>query len=545
MKKLLIALSLMTAACSGSSITGPTVISGQPVPSPGPAASSDVPTASGAAGSSSGQGPAAPANGSAATPQFVVDGPTGCVRAGSDILRWVVDVSDAGPSPLRFVALAHNAVDPGCAHTTDNPRARVELSGVADYASHAAGRTTFTFDPRSFTCGRSQVDVSIFDAQGQEILIVGMVVDYGTACPPPPPAPPANPSLRCAPRTQAVGVNDPVALTATGGTGVYEWNGGGKPGRGQSASFSTVFSESGHYAVTVTSGDATATCDVDVAAPPPPPDDPLLCLPATQTVGVSETAALTATGGQGGFSWSGGAVPATGVGATFSTAYAFPGTYPVTVSSGSAKATCEVVVTKPSTPFVPLQCTPGVQFAKVNEPVVLTAAGGTGTYAWSGGGSPAVGAGETFTTTFGTAGHRSVRLTSGELGVSCEVTVTEPPPPPPPTMGGEGCTPGYWRQWHHYDSWNGYSPDTLFGAVFENAFEGKTLGQVVRLEGGGLNALGRHAVAALLNAASPTLHFDLSVSEVIQRFNHAYPGGNYEALKEVFARFNDQKCPLD
>lgn len=545
MKKLLIALSLVTAACSGSSITGPTVISGQPVPSPGPAASPEASTAAGATDPSPGHGPAAPTTGTAATPQWVVDGPTGCVTAGSDILRWVVDISDAGPSPLRFVALAHNAVDPGCARTIDNPRARVELSGVAEYASHAAGRTTFTFDPRSFTCGRSQVDVSIFDARGHEILIVGMVVDYGKACPPPPPPPPANTPLSCAPGTQTVGVNDPVALTATGGTGVYEWNGGGRPGRGQSASFSTLFSESGRYTVTVTSGDATATCVIDVAAPPPPTAVPLLCLPATQTVGLNETAALTATGGQGGFSWSGGAVPATGAGASFSTAYAFPGTYSVTVSSGSAQATCEVVVTKPSTPFVPLQCTPGAQVVKANKPVVLTAAGGTGTYSWSGGGSPAAGTGTTFTTTFATAGHRLVRLTSGELGVNCEVTVTEPPPPPPPNMGGEGCTPGYWKQWHHHDSWKGYTPDTLFAAVFENAFEGKTLGEVVRLEGGGLDALGRHAVAALLNAASPKLHYDLSVSEVIQRFNEAYPGGNYEVLKEVFARFNDQKCPLD
>ncbi len=63
--------------------------------------------------------------------------------------------------------------------------------------------------------------------------------------------------------------------------------------------------------------------------------------------------------------------------------------------------------------------------------------------------------------------------------------------------GGEGCTPGYWKQSQHFDSWTGYSPSTQFSAVFENAFPGKTLLQVLEQGGGGLNALGRHTVAAL------------------------------------------------
>ena len=74
----------------------------------------------------------------------------------------------------------------------------------------------------------------------------------------------------------------------------------------------------------------------------------------------------------------------------------------------------------------------------------------------------------------------------------------DPPPPPPPT-GGEGCTPGYWKQPHHFFAWTApYTPETLFSDVFEDAFPGQTLLEVVSLKGneGKLEALGRHTVAA-------------------------------------------------
>lgn len=110
---------------------------------------------------------------------------------------------------------------------------------------------------------------------------------------------------------------------------------------------------------------------------------------------------------------------------------------------------------------------------------------------------------------------------------------------------GEGCTPGYWKQDQHFGNWTApYTPSTLFGSVFSNAFPGKTLLQVLWLQGGGLNALGRHAVAALLDAASPAVDYDLSVAQVISMFNAAYASGNYEATKNIFATFNEQGCPL-
>ncbi len=113
---------------------------------------------------------------------------------------------------------------------------------------------------------------------------------------------------------------------------------------------------------------------------------------------------------------------------------------------------------------------------------------------------------------------------------------------------GEGCTPGYWKQKHHFDSWSGgLSPNDLFSGVFEDAFPGLTLLQVLKQGGGGLKALGRHTVAALLNASSADVSYQVSAAEVIHSFNQVFPGekGSYETLKDDFAAFNEQGCPLN
>jgi cysteine-rich repeat protein len=113
-------------------------------------------------------------------------------------------------------------------------------------------------------------------------------------------------------------------------------------------------------------------------------------------------------------------------------------------------------------------------------------------------------------------------------------------------VGGDGCTPGYWRQEHHFDSYPAaYPPETLFSSVFADAFPGETLADVTRAKGGGLNALGRHAVAALLNAASGDVSYDRTPQQVIASFNAAFASGNYEYLKNMFESFNEQSCPLN
>ena len=124
-----------------------------------------------------------------------------------------------------------------------------------------------------------------------------------------------------------------------------------------------------------------------------------------------------------------------------------------------------------------------------------------------------------------------------------------PTPTPTPPQGGEGCTPGYWKQAQHFDSWPApYTPDMLFNDVFDDALGADvTLLDALSLNGGGLNALARHTVAALLNGASDGVSYDLSAAQVIAAFNAAYPGSasTYETLKNRLDLLNNQGCGLN
>ena len=122
------------------------------------------------------------------------------------------------------------------------------------------------------------------------------------------------------------------------------------------------------------------------------------------------------------------------------------------------------------------------------------------------------------------------------------ISVPGETPPPPET--GEGCSPGYWRQNHHYDDWTGYLPGDSASAVLGRELGGITLGQAVALGGGGLHALLRQTVAALLNASNPEVGYAYSAGEVISMFQAAYDSGQYEATKDLFDRANNAGCPL-
>jgi hypothetical protein len=117
-------------------------------------------------------------------------------------------------------------------------------------------------------------------------------------------------------------------------------------------------------------------------------------------------------------------------------------------------------------------------------------------------------------------------------------------------MGHGGCTPGYWKQQHHFDSWPApYTPNTLFEAVFGRDVPGDpTLSEALRLNGGHLNALMRHATAALLNAASSQLAPDPAIDtpgEVILAFRAAFDSEDYETAKNQFEASNEIGCPLN
>jgi len=120
--------------------------------------------------------------------------------------------------------------------------------------------------------------------------------------------------------------------------------------------------------------------------------------------------------------------------------------------------------------------------------------------------------------------------------------------------GGEGCTPGYWKQAQHFDSWVRFEPTDSFEEVFgvevtlrsggQESVDDPTLLEALNATGGGVNALARHAVAALLNASSPGVNSDFTVTQVIALVQDAIESGDLAAAQQLLAAANEQGCPL-
>jgi hypothetical protein len=128
--------------------------------------------------------------------------------------------------------------------------------------------------------------------------------------------------------------------------------------------------------------------------------------------------------------------------------------------------------------------------------------------------------------------------------------------------GLEGCTPGFWRQTQHYEFWTApYVPNTP-GSAWTTAFNapigthkepGKngatftgatTLIEAVQFGGGGIFALARHAVAALLNASSAGVDYPLTVGQVQSLVNAAIASGEYEDAKNELVGYNELGCDV-
>jgi len=118
--------------------------------------------------------------------------------------------------------------------------------------------------------------------------------------------------------------------------------------------------------------------------------------------------------------------------------------------------------------------------------------------------------------------------------------------------GDEGCTPGYWKQEQHFGNWPVNPYTYTFGEAFATACgeadypAGKPdddLGDIcdlllldaLKLRGGGVNALSRHAAAGWLNATS-SVNYMWSVAEV----EAAFMAENKDALEGA----NESYCPL-
>lgn len=136
-------------------------------------------------------------------------------------------------------------------------------------------------------------------------------------------------------------------------------------------------------------------------------------------------------------------------------------------------------------------------------------------------------------------------------------SVTEPDDEPP--FGA--CTPGYWRNHAgagpgpQANAWVGYAPSDAFSSVFARqititrpprlVIDDPTLLVAVQATGGGVNALARSAVASLLNAAHPDVHYPYTEAEVIAMVQEALDGGDVGGTATLLDDVNNQySCPL-
>ena len=273
-------------------------------------------------------------------------------------------------------------------------------------------------------------------------------------------------------------------------------------------------------------------------------------------------------------------------------------------------------VTEPFTPPVPSFTVgnPGdiitkptqIDFATIGEQLIVCKDGSNATFTWAANGTPANAVGSPFSID-GSSGE--VCLIVAEKGGSdITVTVTETDPgagfqlqkivvtqvqdgavagptdifPPQNSadgiiggnlgtsagaiiefineIAGEGCTPGYWKQSQHFDSWTApLAPGADFTAPGFNSPGGDarvkrgrndnnvvTQLQALQANKGDAAALTRHAMAALLNAASPDVSYDLTQAQIVQMYNDALAGTlDVEVTKNIFEGFNEQGCPLN
>jgi hypothetical protein len=122
------------------------------------------------------------------------------------------------------------------------------------------------------------------------------------------------------------------------------------------------------------------------------------------------------------------------------------------------------------------------------------------------------------------------------------------------TPEGEGCTPGFWKQDQHFDSWpDGIDPLTFtladagfMGFVDDDA----TLLEALSFKGGptledAMNLLAHHAAAAYLNSLA--VDYPLTTAEVVDMVNDALASGDRDtilAVKDVLDTNNNLGCPF-
>jgi hypothetical protein len=110
------------------------------------------------------------------------------------------------------------------------------------------------------------------------------------------------------------------------------------------------------------------------------------------------------------------------------------------------------------------------------------------------------------------------------------------------SASGEGCAFTFWRAEENLPLWPEDRPTTHSAGDY---FPGLTYLDVLWLDGEGLNALGREAVAGILNAAHPEIEYGVTASEVRGAFVQAAEAGEYTSLKNLLEALNRRSCPLE
>ncbi len=120
----------------------------------------------------------------------------------------------------------------------------------------------------------------------------------------------------------------------------------------------------------------------------------------------------------------------------------------------------------------------------------------------------------------------------------------------------EGCTPGFWKQSQHFDSWTGFLTTQLVGSVFNQATpatSGSTLLEALSFMGGddlegAEKILLRAAVAAILSASSPDVIYPSTVTEIITSVNNAIVTGDRDTMISLASQIdadNNRGCPMN
>jgi hypothetical protein len=139
---------------------------------------------------------------------------------------------------------------------------------------------------------------------------------------------------------------------------------------------------------------------------------------------------------------------------------------------------------------------------------------------------------------------------AGLAGDSTDTATTTTTTTPP---GGEGCTPGFWKQPQHFDSWPVPITTTLAAAGFTDTGlpAGTTLLEALSFQGGptlqdAKNILLRQAAAAYLNSLA--IDYPLTTAEVLDLVNDALASDDRATILAVAATLdanNNLGCPLD